>query len=311
MNDIPASTATGAEARYTRSYSQKRRDMVSGYLYISPFYILFAVFGVFPIFFTFYLSFFKWDGLGDMTAVGMRNFELLVTDDKFWKAVTNTILLGLMGTLPQLFVALPLAFLLNSAFVRFRGLFQTLYFMPNITSIVAVAIVFSTIFTNTDYGLANYLIQLFGGKGLIWGSHEWGVKIAVAFMVFWRWTGYNAVIYLAGLQSIPYELYEAARIDGASWFRQLRHISVPMLRPFIMFTVVISTIGALQLFTEPYVYLGRGFGDQGMTIVMYLFRYAFINYNMGYASAAAVLLFFMVVTFSVLNTWLVSRRNRT
>ncbi|KHF36952.1 Lactose transport system permease protein LacF [Paenibacillus sp. P1XP2] len=282
---------------------------VNAYTFISPFFILFAIFGLYPIFFTIYLSFFKWDALGPMTYVGMKNYDLVTGDPLFWTSFTNTLIMGVMGTVPQLIIALLLAVMLNSAMTRFKKTFRVLFFMPNITSIVAVTLVFSTLFGNN--GMINWLLNHMGMESMAFNSGWWGVKIAISTMVMWRWTGYNAIIFLSGLQSIPLDLYEAARIDGANRRQQLLYITMPLLKPFIVFVTLISTIGALQLFTEPYVYLGQsGTGstrEEGITMVTYLYSEAFRNGFFGTAAATAVMLFIITIIFSMINMWVSNR----
>lgn len=294
-----------------RSFSQRQRNMVSGYLFISPFYLLFAIFGIFPILFSFYLAFFRWDGLGDMEYVGFNNFIIIFNDPLFWKSLYNTIMIGLMGTAPQLIVALLLAFALNSALIKFKGLFRLAIFLPYVTSIVAVAIVFSVIFSNQDSGLVNSILGIFGIEPVTWTRSEWGTKVAIATMVFWRWVGYNTIIYLAGMQSIPNDLYEAAKIDGASLRQQIMHITIPMLKPFILFTVFTATIGALQIFAEPHIFQGRGGRPEGISVVLYLYRDAFSSNFFGTASATAIVLFFIIIIFSSLNMYFANRIGRS
>ncbi|WP_438494041.1 carbohydrate ABC transporter permease [Paenibacillus sp. IHBB 3054] len=288
--------------------TEQRRSRITAYTFISPFFILFSIFGLYPIFFTFYLSFFKWDALNPMKFVGMKNYDLVTSDPTFWISFTNTLIMGLMGTLPQVFLALLLAVLLHSGMTRFKKTFRILYFMPNITSIVAVTLVFSTLFGNN--GMINWMLNGLGLDSMAFNSGWWGVKIAISTMVMWRWTGYNAIIFLSGLQSIPMDLYESARIDGANRRQQLFSITLPLLKPFIIFVSLQSTIGALQLFTEPYVFLGQsGTGStrqEGITMVTYLYSEAFRNGFFGTAAATAVMLFLVTILFSILNM-LISR----
>ncbi|MGE7610989.1 carbohydrate ABC transporter permease [Paenibacillus sp. NPDC101420] len=289
--------------------TEQRRSRITAYTFISPFFILFSIFGLYPIFFTIYLSFFKWDALNPMKYVGMKNYELVTSDPTFWISFSNTLIMGLLGTVPQILLALLIAVLLNSGMTRFKKTFRVLFFMPNITSIVAVTLVFSTLFGNN--GMINWMLSGLGLDSVAFNSGWWGVKIAISTMVMWRWTGYNAIIFLSGLQSIPTDLYEAARIDGANRRQQLTFITLPLLKPFIVFVTLLSTIGALQLFTEPYVFLGQsGTGStrqEGITMVTYLYSEAFRNGFFGTAAATAVLLFVVTIIFSVLNM-LVSNR---
>nr|WP_308784638.1 sugar ABC transporter permease [Lederbergia panacisoli] len=286
----------------TKKYSKKSSDRLSGYLFISPFFILFGVFGVFPLLFTSFLSFHKWDILGTKEFIGLQNYKLLFTDPLFWKALGNTFSIWVLSTIPQLIAALIIAFLLNQAFLKAKDIFRLGIFMPNITSIVAVAIVFSAMF-GTKYGLVNYALSFLGIDPINWSGSYFGTHVVISTMVMWRWVGYNAIIYLSGLQGISNDLYEAATIDGASKFQQLLHITIPLLRPVIIFTVLQSTIGGMQIFTEPLLF-GKGGSNQGLTITLYLYEEAFTRFSFGYAAAIAWMLFFIIIIFSLLNIFL-------
>lgn len=309
MEGVKTEMSPDRAIRKTPLLTEKRRSSLTAYLYISPFFILFAVFGIYPILFTIYLSFFKWNGLSAMKYVGLTNFELVLGDPMFWTSFLNTLIMGALGTVPQLIIAILLAVALNSGMNRFKNSLRAIYFLPNITSIVAVTIVFSAVFANK--GMANYVLGLFGADPVAWSADYWGVKLAIASMVMWRWVGYNTVIYLAGLQSISHELYEAAKIDGANKRQLLMYITLPGLRPFIIFTVLISTIGSLQLFTEPYVFLGQGgtatTREEGTTMVIYMYSEAFRNGFFGTAAATAVVLFIFTIIFSGFNMWATRR----
>ena len=295
-----------------RFRSEKKKDMISGYLYVAPFFIIFAVIGLYPAVFSFYLAFQKWNGLSPMSFVGLDNFRVVLEDPIFWKSVYNTIVMGLMGTAPQIVVGIVLAFLLNLTFLRFKNFFRITIFMPYITSMVAVALIFSVLFSNHESSLANYLLGLFGFDPVNWSTSEWGTKIAISIMVFWRWVGYNTIIYLAGIQSISNDLYEAATIDGANKFQQLLYITMPLLKPFIILTVFFSTVGALQLFSEPTIFLGTGAftRDEALTVVMYLYRDAFKLQSFGTASATAIILLFIIMFFATINTLITSGNGR-
>jgi cellobiose transport system permease protein len=305
-------TSTGRMTGTKKRLSESKKDMISGYLYIAPFFIIFAIIGLYPALFSLYLAFQKWNGLSPMTFAGLNNFKIVLEDPLFWKSVYNTIVMGLMGTAPQLIVGIILAFLLNLTFIRFKNFFRVTIFMPYITSMVAVALIFSVLFSNHETSLANYVLSLFGFDPVNWGASEWGTKIAISIMVFWRWVGYNTIIFLAGIQSIPNDLYEAATIDGASKTQQLFYITLPLLKPFILLTVFFSTVGALQLFSEPTVFLGAGAfsRDEAMTIVMYLYRDAFKLQSFGTASATAIILLVIIAAFATINTMLTSRYGR-
>lgn len=278
------------------------------YVFISPFLLLFAVFGIFPLVFSLYLAFQSWEptsGLDAMRYVGLENFAFALEDAWFWKALKNTAWLALMSGLPQHLVAIPLAAFIDASFRRLRDGLVGAYFVPYITSTVAIAILFSSLFS-TDFGLVNAgLKSLFGIDNIDWLGRPETVKPAIASIVFWRYVGFNVVLYLAALQTIPKEHYEAATMDGAGRWQQFWHITLPGLRPMIFFGVTLSVIGGLQLFEEPFILTGgRGGPDQsGMTSAIYLYRMAFDFNDFGGASAMSWLLFVVVA----LLTWLTHR----
>nr|WP_312855453.1 sugar ABC transporter permease [Litoribacterium kuwaitense] len=278
------------------------------YLFISPFYILFLIFGLFPILYSVFLAFQSWNGLGAMEFVGLAQFQYMLTEPDFWQAVGNTFAIWFISTIPMLFFAMILAVVLNIPMLKFRGTYRTLFFVTNVTSIVAVAIIFQSIFNN-EYGFLNYLMTLVGLEPLEWINHGVLVKFVLASMVIWRFTGYNAIIYLAGLQSIPQTLYEAAKIDGANATQTFFKVTIPLLKPVILFTLIMSTIGGMQLFTEPQVLLGDsgGVGASGMTLSLYMYAQAFVESQFGYAAAVSWALFLLIGGFSFINWKFVNR----
>lgn len=276
------------------------------YVAISPYFILFLVFGLAPIIFSIYISFHEWDGIGAMKFVGLAQYRYLFTDPDFWHSILTTLIIWVVNTVPMLTLALVLAFALHST-VRYKGFYRIAYFVPNITSMVAMAIVFGSLFAS-QAGLLNSALEWMHASGVPWLTNPWAIKISVAIMITWRWVGYNAIIYLAGLQAIPADVYEAAKVDGASTIQTFLRVTVPMLRPVILFTVITSTIGGLQIFTEPQVLLGDTGGpdNAGQTIVLYLYEHAFVNNQFGYGAAVAWALFLLILVFSVINWRLLS-----
>jgi multiple sugar transport system permease protein len=282
------------------------------YVLISPFLVLFVLFGLFPLLFSLYLAFQSWEptsGLGAMSFVGWGNFAFALHDDWFWKSLKNTLWLAVAAGAPQHLVAIPLAAFIHQSVKRLRDAVIGAYFLPYITSTVAIAILFSALFS-TDYGLINAgLQQVFGLQPVDWLNQPDTLKPAIALIVFWRYLGFNLVLYLAALQTIPKDLYEAATLDGASRWQQFRHITLPGLKPMIFFGVTLSIIGGLQLFEEPYILTGgsgRAIGgpDQaGMTSALYLYRMAFDFNDFGGASAMSWLLFIVVAAL----TWATNR----
>ncbi len=279
------------------------------YLFISPFYLLFLIFGLFPPAYGLYLSFQRWDGLTEQVFVGWRNYELVLTDTLFWTALLNNLAIAAVSTIPSLPFALLCAFLLNHAIQRFRSLYLASYFSPTVASSVAVALIFGLLY-GRDFGLINDGLRLLGLAPVEWLTNPLAMKLSVAILLIWRWLGYNVVIYLAGLQAIPREYYEAARVDGARTWHLFRYISVPLLRPTILFTTVTSTIGILQLFAEPYLLVGPtgGTGYGLLTMSMYLYNNAFTYFKFGYSSAMAYVMFVIILIGSILNLVFIGRR---
>jgi multiple sugar transport system permease protein len=290
------------------------------YLFLSPFVLLFAVFGVFPLLFSLVLAFQTWEptsGLDAMRFVGFDNVLFALQDDWFWKSLKNTAWLALASGVPQHLVAIPLAYFIHSSFKRLRNAVVGAYFMPYITSTVAIAILFSSLFS-TDFGLINAGLRamaqvpvlgwLVPVEAIDWLNDPDRIKPAIAMIVFWRYVGFNVVLYLAALQTIPADIYEAATMDGAGRLQQFFFITLPSLKPMIFFGVTLSVIGGLQLFEEPFILTGgRGGSDQsGMTAAIYLYRMAFDFNDFGAASAMSWLLFILVA----LLTWLTNRAFR-
>jgi multiple sugar transport system permease protein len=290
------------------------------YAFLSPFVILFVVFGIFPLGFSLYLAFQTWEptsGLNSMEFVGLSNFAFALKDDWFWKSLGNTGWLALASGVPQHLVAIPLAYFIHSSFKKMRNAVVGAYFMPYITSTVAIAILFSSLFS-TDYGLINVGLKAMGeipGVGWFtpdnpvdWLNDPDNIKPAISMIVFWRYVGFNVVLYLAALQTIPKDIYEAATMDGAGRLQQFWYITLPSLKPMIFFGVTLSVIGGLQLFEEPFILTGgRGGSDQsGMTTAIYLYRMAFDFNDFGAASAMSWLLFVLVA----LLTWVTNRAFR-
>ncbi|WP_380172369.1 carbohydrate ABC transporter permease [Kineococcus sp. DHX-1] len=281
---------------------------------VSPFFLLFAAFGLFPLAFSAWLAFHRWDGISPVTFAGFDQFRFLVADATFRKAVVNTIIIWIMATVPMLFMSLGLASMLNSV-KRFRTLYQVILFLPSVTSIVAVVIFFKAIFDN-QVGVVNQVLEAIGLSGVQWLNGYWTIKIVLAVIMTWQWVGYNAIIYYAGLQAISGEVYEAAKLDGAGPLRTFWSITVPLLRPVIIFTVVVSTIGGMQTFAEPQVLFGSnasinpnsgGPGQAGLTMVLYFYQQAFNNNNYGYGAAIAYGVFAIVAVFTLIN-WRITAR---
>jgi cellobiose transport system permease protein len=267
--------------------------------------------------YTLWVSLHDWDLLAaDHPFVGLANYSALMSDSDFWNSVYNTLGIFVLSTVPQLLLALWLANLLNRQ-LRARTFFRMGVLIPNITSTAAVAIVFGQLFSR-DFGLVNWVLGLVGAGPIDWNASKLGSWVAISTMVDWRWTGYNALIFLAAMQAIPRDLYESAAIDGARPSRQFWSITVPLLRPTIIFCVIISTIGGLQLFTEPLLFnsgtnaIRGGPLRESQTMTMYMFENAFApNYNFGYGAAVAWMLFALIVVVAIVNVLIIRRAARS
>lgn len=267
----------------------------------------------YPLAYTFWVSLHDWDLLGsEHPFVGAENYTRLLADVDFWHALVNTLGIFVISTVPQLLAALWLANLLNRG-LRARTAWRMAVLVPNVTSTAAVAIVFGVIF-GREFGMVNWLLDMVGVDAIGWKSNRFASWVAISAMVDWRWTGYNALILLAAMQAIPRDLYESASIDGANRARQFWSITVPLLKPTIIFCAIIATIGGLQLFTEPRLFhsgtnpIRGGPMRESQTLTMYMFENAFApHYNFGYGSAVAWLLFALIAIVAAINV-LVLRR---
>ncbi|MBD0739765.1 carbohydrate ABC transporter permease [Streptomyces sp. CBMA29] len=301
-----------APARGARWHRTERR--LSPYFYISPFFLVFGVFGLFPLLYTAYVSLTAWRADTDgsrHTFVGLDNYRTLLHDQFFWNALRNTLGIGVLSTVPQLLLALGLAHLLNYR-LRGRTFIRMGVLLPNVTSVAAVTIIFVQLF-GRDFGLVNWFLGLFGVPHTDWQAGTWSSWIGISTIVTWRWTGYNALIYLAAMQAVPFELYEAAAIDGASRWRQFRSITIPVLRPTILFTVITSTIGALQMFGEPLLFsasqtpMAGGSQHQFQTMALYSYDQFWGKFKYGYGAAISWAMFLVIVVIVAVN-FLLARR---
>ncbi|KRC61824.1 ABC transporter permease [Agromyces sp. Root81] len=294
------------------AFSQRlsRWDLkLSPYLYISPFFILFIVTGLFPIAYTAVISFMDWDLVrGTGTFIGFDQYVYVLTQPKFWIALRNTFSIFLLSSVPQLLLAIFIAAMLDQN-IRAKTFWRMGVLVPYVMAPVAVALIFSNMFGD-KYGLVNTILQDIGLSPVMWHSDAFASHIAIATMVNFRWTGYNTLILLAAMQAIPRDYYEAAAIDGASKLRQFFAITVPSLRPTLIFVIITSTIGGLQIFDEPRMYdqYGTGGADsQWLTITLYLYDIGWGQWNFGRAAALAWILFLIILAIGVVNL-LVTRR---
>lgn len=281
----------------------------SPYLYISPFFLLFSVVGLFPLLYTGWVSLHAWDLIGGQGEfVGGDNFVWVLQQQKFWIALRNTFSIFLLSSVPQIIVALAIAAVLDTN-LRGKTFWRMGVLLPYIVMPVAVSLIFSNMYGD-KYGLVNTLLAHVGIPGIPWHSNPLASQFAIATMVNFRWTGYNALILLAGMQAIPRDYYEAATIDGAGAVRRFFSITIPQLRPTLIFVIITATIGGLQIFDEPRLFDQYGTGganSQWLTLTIYLYNLGWGQLDFGRAAAVAWLLFLVIVLIGLVNLGITRR----
>jgi len=277
------------------------------YLFISPFYILFLVFGLFPIVWSFYLTFHDWNGLSEMRWIGLGNYRALLRDGVFHEAVRNTVVYWVVDIVFIILLALVLATLLNSPRLKGGKAMRVIMFLPYVTATVAVGLVFNMIF-DFNSGLINSVLRDIGVAPQPWLNSVQLSKIPVMVLNIWRVMPWYLLILYSGLQAINPEYYEAATVDGANAFQKFVSITIPSLAPLLFFCFLTETIESFRIFTEPYVMTGGGPGSSSLSIVLYLYRNGFQIFKMGYASTIAYALTFILLIIAAAQTILLRRQ---
>ena len=311
----PPAESAAEERRRARLSRRWQRDVRwSPYAFVSPFFLLFVAFGLFPLIYTGWASLHQVELTAptDMNWVGFKNYTRIFDDDFFWNAAKNTLTIGIISTVPQLLMAMGIAHILNYK-LRASTFFRVAMLAPYATSIAAASLVFVLLF-GRDYGMINWALDTVGISAVDWQNDTWASQIAVSSIIIWRWTGYNALIYLAAMQAIPQDLYESAALDGANRWQQFIHVTLPALRPTILFTCVVSTIGASQVFGEPLLFdankgTSGGAEHQFQTLGLYLYEQGWVAQHLGRASAIAWTMFLMLIVIGIVN-YVISRRLR-
>lgn len=301
-------TATNAQPRHKvgRAPAQPSRwarffsnEHVVGYLFVAPLILGLLIFTYGPVLAAFFLSFTKGDYISTPKWIGLGNYQALLKEDLFWKSMQNT-LYYVVGVVPAgLLLSLLLALAMNQ---KLRGIvfFRSIFFLPTITSSVAISLMWLWIY-NPEFGVLNFLLKQIGIKGPTWLSSSTWAMPAIIIMSIWRGLGYNMLIYLAGLQGIPEVYYEAAEIDGAGSWAKFRNITLPLLSPTTFMLLILSLIGAFQVFEYTYVMTGGGPVYATLTIVLHIYNNAFRSFLMGYASALAYVLFFILLSLTLIQ----------
>lgn len=285
--------------------STRPRRLNPAYWFIAPALSLIAVFFFLPVVGALLLSFTDFDiyalgNLDNLRFVGLANYGRLLQDPLFWTALRNTLYFVLVGGPLSVGISLLAALLLNNRLLYWKGFFRTALFLPVVTTLVAVAVVWRYLY-QPHYGLLNYGLSRLGITPIDWlGDPVWAMP-AIILLAVWKNFGFNMIIFIAGLQSIPAHLYEAARIDGAGAWQQFRYLTLPMLAPTFLFVTVITMIGYFQLFAEPYVMTQGGPSNRTLSVVLLMYREGFRWWNMGYAAAVAFVLFAIILVATLIQ----------
>jgi ABC-type sugar transport system permease subunit len=301
---------TQALSRPDMGFYNRYQRKIAPYAFVAPFFLLFTIFFIGPVIFGIYTSFTEWSGLGWPKWTGLKNYAFMLTiDDVFRQAFINSIYYVLGNQILVIPVGLFAAVALNSRLIRFKDFFRTVYFLPVLTTAVVVSIVFGLLYSK-DYGLLNYIIRAFGFYPLDWVGDPNLAKVSVIIAIVWRQFGFTMVFFLAGLQSIPQEITEASMVDGANRTQVFWHITLPLLRPIILFVLITGTIGAFQIFEEPFLITNGGPENASISLAQYLYTQGFSYGRMSYASTIGVALFIIIFVLSFIQIrWLGALRD--
>lgn len=272
---------------------------ISPYIFIFPFFFLFAIFMLYPIIYSLILSFNSWTA-GEMTFVGLDNYKQLFSDSLFWKSLKNTGIYLIVQVPFMIILSTVVAVIINSNKVKFNYLFRIAFFLPALIDLVTYSIIFSLLF-NEGNGLINQVLGFIGIDAISWKTDGFWAKVMIISVITWRWMGYNCVIILSGLQYIPEDIYESADLDGAGPTKKFLHITIPMLKPILLFCMILSTIGTLQLFAEPLILTGGGPSNETTSVMLYLYEKAFGSFNFGLASAGAYIVTTIIAVISFIQ----------
>ena len=290
----------------SNGFLAKLNDQKWSFLFIAPVVILFAVFVLGPVIASFYWSFTDYNGINAPKWVGLANYRNILTNDpRFWKSIKNTIFYTVGVIPPGVALSLLLAISVHQK-IRFKNFFRAVYFIPSVTSVIALSVIWKWLFAGGKYGLINYALIFMGFKPIDWLMSPTWTLPAIMIMSIWAGLGYNMLLFLAGLSTIPPTVYEAADIDGAGRLEKFWHITLPLLKPTMVFVVIMSFIASFQVFERIYIMTESEFGiggvlDSALTVVAYLYEMGFRKFQMGYAAALGYIVFAVVFTATLVN----------
>ena len=271
---------------------------ITPWIFLAPALFFIAVFSIYPLFETIVLSFMK-QNRGVLTFAGIENYKRLFTDQYFFISLKNSLIYLIIQVPIMTILSILLAIILHRGITKLKSMYRTAFFVPFIVESVAYSLIFVLLFQ--ERGVVNFLFSIFNIGPIMWLTQTWPARIVIMLIITWRWTGYNIVIILAGLQTIPEDYYEASRIDGANAFQQFFYITIPMLKPVILFSTILSTIGTLNLFTEAYLLTNGGPNNSTITLGLYIYRQAFQSLNLTYAATISVAILVIVGVLSRLQ----------
>lgn len=271
---------------------------ITPWIFLAPALFFIVVFSIYPLFETIVLSFMK-QNRGVLTFAGIENYKRLFSDQYFFISLKNSIIYLIIQVPIMTILSILLAIILHRGITKLKSMYRTAFFVPFIVESVAYSLIFVLLFQ--ERGVVNFLFSIFNIGPIMWLTQTWPARIVIMLIITWRWTGYNMVIILAGLQTIPEDYYEASRIDGANAFQQFFYITIPMLKPVILFSTILSTIGTLNLFTEAYLLTNGGPNNSTITLGLYIYRQAFQSLNLTYAATISVAILVIVGVLSRLQ----------
>ncbi len=297
-----------SQRKVVKKRFMSRNDLI-GYTFVLPLIAGLLVFHLYPVIRSFLMSLEKTNGVTG-TFIGLDNYRWILKDNLFWSSIYNTVYMAVISLILNVSISFTLASLINTL-GKSRNLFKSIFFIPNVVSVIATSILFTFLFYPTKAGVVNAFLAYFGVQPLQWFSSTVTSRLTVCIMGAWRMAGYYIIIFMAGLQSVSRELYEAADVDGVTAFQRWWHITVPSVRPIFAFVIIMDTITSMRRFSDVYM-IGGTSGSPGgtlVTTVLYIYRNAFTGNQTGVASAAAFILFLLIMVLSFLNITFVNKPN--
>lgn len=281
------------------------------YAYILPFFLIFLVFKLYPIIYTFVLSFCEMDVLsGEFSFVGLTHYKRILSSPFFFNSIKNTLLIWIMSIIPQLTLAFLLALLMSNRWLKGRAIFRNVYFFPNLVTSVTIGLLFGTLFSYPG-GAINNVITALGLEAVDFQNNEMLARVVIAIAIMWKNFGFNIIYFTAGINSISDEVLEAASIDGAGWWQKVTKITIPLMKPILIYVMVTSIIGGLQMFDESKLVFTNVPNDATTTMIKYMYDSAFVRFQFGYGAACAYVIFVIIMIFSFISMFITRDRDKS